>query len=263
MRKLLLIVVCLPPFVLSLASANGSSVRVHGKIVYSSDRGPNVHTAEIYSIGADGSRRRNLTRNQRYDGDFAWSPTGNRIAFWAEGRGGIRGLYVMRADGSRQQLLTPSDMQVAQIFRTSNVVAGRAATRLLGLSRGGLRDLGRSRGWRRSEAPGVRVLGLSGLGSAREPDRLGRRRGDRARRRRQRRTPARNRRQHVVSSPTWSPDALALAFVLLGPERTKTPRPCIECLRRAVRRSLLLYRSYRSSFGPCVVSSGYEDCLHR
>src|SRR6187431_2597347 len=111
MRRLFLIVVCLLAFVLSLASANGSSVRVRGKIVYSSDRGPNVHTAEIYSIRADGSQRRNLTRNQGHDGNFAWSPTGDRVAFGSY-RAGASGLYVMRADGSRQRRLTPTDMQV-------------------------------------------------------------------------------------------------------------------------------------------------------
>jgi Tol biopolymer transport system component len=114
MRRLLLIVVCFLPFALSLPSAHGSPSRVRGKIVYSSDRGPNVRTAEIYSILADGSQRRNLTRNQGYDGDFAWSPTGDLVAFWGW-RAGTRapGLFVMRADGTEQRRLTPPDLYVS------------------------------------------------------------------------------------------------------------------------------------------------------
>ena len=86
MRRLLLVVVCFLPFGLSLASANGSSPGLRGKIVYSSDRGPDVNNTEIYSIRTDGSRPRDLSRNQGEDGDFAWSPAGNRIAFYAERR---------------------------------------------------------------------------------------------------------------------------------------------------------------------------------
>jgi Tol biopolymer transport system component len=113
MRRLLLIVICFLPFALSLASANGSSPPVRGKIVYSSDRGPNVRTAEIYSIRADGSHRRNLTRNQGNDGGFAWAPTGDRVAFWSY-RAGASGLYVMNADGSGLQNLTPADIGVSE-----------------------------------------------------------------------------------------------------------------------------------------------------
>jgi Tol biopolymer transport system component len=112
MRRLLLLVICFLPFALSLASANGSSPPVRGKIVYSTDQGENVRTAEIYSIGADGSQRRNLTRNQGNDGDFTWSPTGDRVAFWSY-RAGASGLYVMRADGTGLQVLTSADIHVS------------------------------------------------------------------------------------------------------------------------------------------------------
>jgi Tol biopolymer transport system component len=112
MRRLLLIVVCFLPFVLSLSSANGSSPPVGGKIVYSSDLGPNVGNAEIYSVGVDGSGRRNLSRNQRNEAGFAWSPTGDRIAFTAYRSDSCGGLYVMRADGTEQQCLAPADLYV-------------------------------------------------------------------------------------------------------------------------------------------------------
>src|SRR5439155_22705904 len=114
LRRLLLVVVCFLPLTLAQASANSSAPGQPGQIVYASTRGPNVNNAEIYSIGVDGSQRRDLTRDQGNDGSFAWSPTGDRVAFWAA-RAGVRaqGLFVMRADGSAQQRLTPPDLSVS------------------------------------------------------------------------------------------------------------------------------------------------------
>jgi TolB protein len=56
--------------------------------------------SDIYVMNADGSRKRNLTRDRASDDLPTWSPDGRRIAF-LHGRGGGRGqLYVVNADGS-------------------------------------------------------------------------------------------------------------------------------------------------------------------
>jgi TolB protein len=56
--------------------------------------------SDIYVMNADGSRKRNLTRDRASDDYPTWSPDGRRIAF-LHGRGGGRGqLYVVNADGS-------------------------------------------------------------------------------------------------------------------------------------------------------------------
>src|SRR5689334_20195803 len=115
MRRFLVAAVCCLPFVLSLTSAGDSSTQaLHGKIVYSSDRGPNVRNSEIYSIGVDGARRVDLSRNQAEDGGFAWSPTGDRVAFWSA-LADPAALYVVRADGSGLQRLTPAGIQVSDL----------------------------------------------------------------------------------------------------------------------------------------------------
>src|SRR4051812_42439557 len=108
-RALLLLAACVLPLSVAQASADGSSESHGGKIIYSSQWGANANNSEIYSIGVDGSGRRDLTRDQVDDGDPAWSPNGDRVAFRAY-RSST--LYMMRADGSEQRPLTPPGLIV-------------------------------------------------------------------------------------------------------------------------------------------------------
>ena len=63
--------------------------------------------SEIYVMNADGSRKRNLTRDRAFDDYPTWSPDGRRIAF-LRGRGFRGQLYVVNADGSGLRNLTPN-----------------------------------------------------------------------------------------------------------------------------------------------------------
>jgi TolB protein len=60
---------------------------------------------KIAALNADGSGRRNVTRNPAHDADPAWSPDGRRIVFISD-RDGTYEVYVMNADGSGQRKLT-------------------------------------------------------------------------------------------------------------------------------------------------------------
>jgi TolB protein len=60
---------------------------------------------DIYTINADGSNLRRLTRSRGFDGMAAWSPDGRYIAFGSN-RSGNSELYIMDADGNHQRRLT-------------------------------------------------------------------------------------------------------------------------------------------------------------
>jgi Tol biopolymer transport system component len=62
------------------------------------------HT-DIYVMNADGSGKRKLTHNERYNAEPAWSPDGRKIAFRSS-RNGNRDIYVMNLDGSGKRNLT-------------------------------------------------------------------------------------------------------------------------------------------------------------
>jgi Tol biopolymer transport system component len=62
---------------------------------------------EIFVMNADGSGQQNLTRDVAYDGNPAWSPDGQTIAFSsARDKSTIPTLYVMNADGSGLRRVT-------------------------------------------------------------------------------------------------------------------------------------------------------------
>lgn len=62
-------------------------------------------TQELLVIDPDGSNLTRLTHGVGFSGTYAWSPSGNAIAFGRDD-GGIQELYVMGADGSNQRRLT-------------------------------------------------------------------------------------------------------------------------------------------------------------
>ena len=76
------------------------------RIVYTGPPGgPPEKRGDVYVMNADGSARRNLTRNPSFDGFPVCSPNGRLISFVSL-RDGNQEIYLMNADGSRQQRLT-------------------------------------------------------------------------------------------------------------------------------------------------------------
>lgn len=72
----------------------------------------------IYTMNVDGSDQVQLTSNPEVDRDPVWSPDGEKIAFSSEGEyydfgshntGNYEAIYIMDADGSDRQRLSPED----------------------------------------------------------------------------------------------------------------------------------------------------------
>src|SRR5215213_6366659 len=68
------------------------------KIAFLSSRDGNT---ELYLMRADGSGQTRLTNTPTDEGDFDWSPTGDKIVFISQ-RDGNEEVYVMNANGSEQ-----------------------------------------------------------------------------------------------------------------------------------------------------------------
>jgi TolB protein len=80
-----------------------------GRIVYVSYRhgaepeNIGIGDAEVFVVDVRSGEQRNLTRDPAWDGDPDWSPDGTRIVFTRRTDHGE--IYVMRADGSDQEML--------------------------------------------------------------------------------------------------------------------------------------------------------------
>lgn len=96
------------------------SVSPDGKwVAYASDRGTNYTghadlftNLDIWIVSINGSEHRQITSGPRSDGQPAWSPDGEKIAFTSN-RSGEIDIWVMDADGSNLTRLTRSDVRAA------------------------------------------------------------------------------------------------------------------------------------------------------
>lgn len=86
---------------LVVPSADASFPGQNGRIVFVSNRAPNLHRAQIYSVRSDGSgRKQRLSVSAQPESHATLSPDGRRIAFLRSGD-----LYVMPAEGARARRL--------------------------------------------------------------------------------------------------------------------------------------------------------------
>ena len=73
----------------------------NGKIAFESDR----EGYDLFTMNADGSGQTNLSNEQAYDEDPAWSPDGTKLAY-TRSANAVPEIYVMNADGSGKTNLT-------------------------------------------------------------------------------------------------------------------------------------------------------------
>ena len=88
-----------------IRDVQGAAWSPDGRRIAISAIADNDHDPEIFILAADGRLIRRATNNHLSDRHPTWSPDGRRIAF-ASIRTGLRQIYGMRADGSRQRRLS-------------------------------------------------------------------------------------------------------------------------------------------------------------
>ena len=102
---------------LAVGAAGGAPAN-DGLLVFASNRAENLFS-EIYGVNADGSGRRNLSRDLHADDSVQVSPRGDAIAFVSD-RTGFPAVYVAQPDGSRLRRLTTrlgrgSDLRLSEL----------------------------------------------------------------------------------------------------------------------------------------------------
>jgi Tol biopolymer transport system component len=165
----------------ALAGCGSSTEQPAGRFVYSGDLAtPNA--SRLFVVGADGSGAHKVTRGLARvgEGDADWSPDGSRIVFdrtydCAASLGSCFALWVVNADGSAEERLTPEDAQgVTSALSPTWSPDGRSIAYVL------LND--------RSEASDIWVMNADGSGKRRLT--------------------------HVgdAEGPAWAPDGRKMAF---------------------------------------------------
>ena len=86
-----------------LPSTTTSVAKKDRRVAFQTKRDGNF---EIYAAAPDGTKPANLTNNPAHDGEPAWSPEGNRIAFDSDRGGTGFDVFVMNADGTEVVQLT-------------------------------------------------------------------------------------------------------------------------------------------------------------
>ena len=93
----------------------------NGRILFTSNLAGGL--SELYTVKPDGNERKRLTRNNSGDGEGAYSPSGNKIAFVRGVRRGAE-IWTMNANGTGKRRVTQQHLR----RRQPGVVAGRTAT---------------------------------------------------------------------------------------------------------------------------------------